>query len=158
MIQNSISNSQADETARFLWEFENKNPDDPLTWNSKPRAEMQMKELVGTGMVEAYNHQTLWSNRQSKKIYDAFVDIWGSQNAKNLKDLKSELNAAIEGGDTAAEKRLTKAVDKLQSKLQKKATHRFDYVLNNPVSLYNAEEMNNIRAEESKDLRARKVC
>ena len=46
MIQNSISNSQADETARFLWEFENKNPDDPLTWNSKPRAEMQMKELL----------------------------------------------------------------------------------------------------------------
>jgi len=78
VIQNSISNSQADETARFLWEFENKNPDDPLTWNSKPRAEMQMKELVGTGMVEAYNHQTLWSNRQSKKIYDAFVDIWGT--------------------------------------------------------------------------------
>ena len=78
VIKNSISNSQADETARFLWEFENKNPDDPLTWNSKPRAEMQMKELVGTGMVEAYNHQTLWSNRQSKKIYDAFVDIWGT--------------------------------------------------------------------------------
>ena len=27
VIKNSISNSQADETARFLWEFENKNPD-----------------------------------------------------------------------------------------------------------------------------------
>ena len=45
-----------------------RTPDDPLTWNSKPRAEMQMKELVGTGMVEAYNHQTLRSNRQSKKF------------------------------------------------------------------------------------------
>ena len=65
IIKNSVSDLQADKTAKFLWEFENKNPYDPLTWNSKPRAEMQMKELVGTGMVEAYNHQTLWNNRQS---------------------------------------------------------------------------------------------
>ena len=35
-----------------------------------------MKELNGTGMVEIYNHQYLWDNRQSQRVYDAFVDIW----------------------------------------------------------------------------------
>ena len=43
-------------------------------------AEMQMKELAGTGMVEVYNHQYLWNNRQYQKVYDAFVDIWGQRN------------------------------------------------------------------------------
>ena len=123
-----------------------------------PRNDKKLRgvEEGGNMILRPYDDYT----RKRALMYEvvAVVDNWGSQNAKNLKDLKSELNAAIEGGDTAAEKRLTKAVDKLQSKLQKKATHRFDYVLNNPVSLYNAEEMNNIRAEESKDLRARKVC
>lgn len=52
------------------------DPADPATWYTAPRAEMQMKELAGTGMVEVYNHQYLWNNRQMPKVYDAFVDIW----------------------------------------------------------------------------------
>ena len=39
---------------------------------------MQMKELAGTGMVEVYNNSHLWSNRQEKRVYDSFVDIWGT--------------------------------------------------------------------------------
>ncbi len=35
-----------------------------------------MKELNNSGMVEIYNHQTLWDNRQTQRVYDAFVDIW----------------------------------------------------------------------------------
>ena len=27
-------------------------------------------------MVEIYNHQYLWDNRQEQRVYDAFVDIW----------------------------------------------------------------------------------
>jgi ectoine hydroxylase-related dioxygenase (phytanoyl-CoA dioxygenase family) len=40
---------------------------------------MQMKELVGSGMVEVYNHQLLWENRQAQRVYDAFVDVWGTE-------------------------------------------------------------------------------
>jgi hypothetical protein len=40
---------------------------------------MEMKELVGTGMVEVYNHQHLWNNRQMPRVYDAFVDVWGTE-------------------------------------------------------------------------------
>ena len=79
VIKNAIPRKQALETAAFLWEFEDKKPDNPDSWYTAPRAEMQMKELVGTGMVEVYNHQKLWNNRQMPRIYDAFVDIWGTE-------------------------------------------------------------------------------
>ena len=79
VIKNAIPKDQAKATADFIWEFDEKDPNDSSTWYAKPRAEMQMKELAGTGMVEAYNHQTLWNNRQMQKVYDAFVDVWGTK-------------------------------------------------------------------------------
>ena len=79
VIKNAISREQAQKTADFLWEFEEKDPLNPATWYTQARAEMQMKELQGTGMVEVYNHQLLWENRQTKRVYDAFVDIWGTE-------------------------------------------------------------------------------
>ncbi len=79
VVKNAVSREQAQRTADFLWEFEDKNANDPETWYTAPRADMQMKELVGTGMVEVYNHQALWDNRQMPKVYDAFVDIWGTE-------------------------------------------------------------------------------
>ena len=79
VIKNAIPKEQAKATANFIWEFDEKNPNDTSTWYAKPRAKMKMKELEGTGMVEAYNHQTLWNNRQMQKVYDAFVDVWGTK-------------------------------------------------------------------------------
>lgn len=79
IIRNAVSKEQAAETADFLWEFEEKNPADPETWYTAPRAEMQMKELINTGMVEVYNHQTLWNNRQMPRVHAAFADIWGTE-------------------------------------------------------------------------------
>ena len=96
VIKNAIPREQAKSTADFLWEFEDKNPEDPSTWYTAPRAEMKMKELVGTGMVEAYNNQYLWSNRQTKKVYDAFVDIWGTEKLWVTID-RANLNFPIRG-------------------------------------------------------------
>ncbi|MCF6222285.1 MAG: phytanoyl-CoA dioxygenase family protein [Flavobacteriaceae bacterium] len=79
VIKNAISKKQAEETANFLWEFEEKDQNDPSTWYSEARAEIEMKELAGTGMVEVYNNQILWNNRQMQKVYDAFVDVWGTE-------------------------------------------------------------------------------
>ena len=79
VIKNAVPREQALATAAFLWEFEEKDPAEPETWYTAPRAEMQMKELVGTGMVEVYNHQHLWNNRQAPRVYDAFTDIWGTE-------------------------------------------------------------------------------
>ena len=79
IIKNAVPKEQVKETADFLWEFEEKDPNDPETWYAPARAEMQMKELTNTGMVEVYNHQTLWNNRQMPKVHAAFADIWGTE-------------------------------------------------------------------------------
>jgi hypothetical protein len=79
IIHDIIPKIQNDRMVDLMWEFEEKNPSDPSTWYTAPRREIQMKELAGTGMVELYNHQYLWDNRTSKKVYDAFVDIWGEE-------------------------------------------------------------------------------
>lgn len=79
VVKQAVPPEQAAATAAFLWEFEEKTPDDPKSWYTAPRAEMKMKELAGTGMVEVYNNQALWNNRQAPRVYDAFVDIWGTE-------------------------------------------------------------------------------
>jgi hypothetical protein len=97
IIRNAVPRQQALDTAAFIWEFEDKNPDDPSTWYTEPRAEMKMKELGGTGMVEVYNHQHLWNNRQMQRVYDAFVDIWGTEKLWVTID-RANLNFPIKPG------------------------------------------------------------
>ena len=97
IIKNAISKNEALETSNFLWEFEDKKKDDHTTWYTKERAEMKMKELAGTGMVEVYNNQFLWNNRQKKRIYDAFVDIWGTEKLWVTID-RANLNFPIKEG------------------------------------------------------------
>ena len=84
-------------TAEFIWEFDDKIPNDPETWYSKARAEMEMKELAGTGMVEVYNNQFLWDNRQTQRVYDSFVDIWGMEKLWTTID-RANLNFPIRPG------------------------------------------------------------
>ncbi|MEO6037615.1 MAG: phytanoyl-CoA dioxygenase family protein, partial [Saprospiraceae bacterium] len=79
VIKNAVPPEQAARLAQFLWEFEGKDPLDPETWYRQALSEMKMKELVNTGMVEIYNHQYMWDNRQSQRVYDAFTDIWGTE-------------------------------------------------------------------------------
>jgi hypothetical protein len=79
VVKNAVPREQVAATAKFIWEFEEKDPNDPETWYAPPRAEILMKELTNTGMVEVYNNQFLWNNRMNQKIYDAFVDIWGTE-------------------------------------------------------------------------------
>ena len=97
VIKQAISRQEALDTASFLWEFEEKDPNNPETWYSAARAEMKMKELAGTGMVEVYNNQFLWSNRQQQKVYDAFVDVWGTQKLWVTID-RANLNFPIKEG------------------------------------------------------------
>ncbi|MFM1877419.1 MAG: hypothetical protein RLZZ241_285 [Bacteroidota bacterium] len=97
VIKNAVPRDQALETANFIWEFEEKDQNAPETWYTAPRAEMQMKELAGTGMVEVYNNQHLWNNRQMQRVYDAFVDIWGTEKLWVTID-RANLNFPIKPG------------------------------------------------------------
>jgi hypothetical protein len=97
VIKNAVPKAQALASANFLWEFEEKDPGNSGTWYTPPRAEMQMKELTNTGMVEVYNNQHLWNNRMSQKVYEAFVDIWGTEKLWVTID-RANLNFPIKPG------------------------------------------------------------
>jgi Phytanoyl-CoA dioxygenase (PhyH) len=97
VIKNAVPKENCERLAKLLWEFEEKDPNDPSTWYAPPRAEMQMKELTNTGMVEIYNHQYLWDNRSVQKIYDTFVDIWGTEKLWCTID-RANLNMPIRPG------------------------------------------------------------
>lgn len=79
LIRNVVPQKNIDNLVNTIWEFEEKDPTDPGTWYKPPRREIEMKELKNSGMVEMYHHQHLWDNRQYPKIYDIFVDIWGTE-------------------------------------------------------------------------------
>ena len=51
VIKNAVPEEQADRLAKLLWEFEEKDPNDPSTWYAPPLREIQMKELTNSGMV-----------------------------------------------------------------------------------------------------------
>ena len=97
IIKQAVSREQALKTAAFLYEFEEKDPNDSSTWYTAPRAEMKMKELANTGMVECYNSQLQWDNRSTQRVVDAFADIWGTEKLWVTVD-RANLNFPIRPG------------------------------------------------------------
>jgi ectoine hydroxylase-related dioxygenase (phytanoyl-CoA dioxygenase family) len=79
VVKAAVPAAQVQRTVDFLWEFQECDPRRPETWDQAERRSHEMKELNGSGMVEAYHHQTLWDNRQTPRVVDAFVDIWDRQ-------------------------------------------------------------------------------
>ena len=79
IIKNAVPKEQVKRLADYLWEYEGKDPQEIDTWYRKPSGEMKMKELTNTGMVEIYQHQYMWDNRQYPKVHQAFADIWGTE-------------------------------------------------------------------------------
>lgn len=79
IIKNAVSKAQVKKLADYLWEYEGKDQNDIETWYKKPNAQMQMAELNNTGMVEIYNQQLMWDNRQMEKVHQAFADVWGTE-------------------------------------------------------------------------------
>ena len=81
IVNDAVPESNIDEMAAFIWEFEEKEANDKETWyvDKNTKRDMRMIELKGTGMVEAYNHQAQWNNRMHPKVHKAFADIWGRE-------------------------------------------------------------------------------
>lgn len=76
VVRQIVPAANVERLVDLLWRFDDKNPRDPSTWRAPQRREHKMKELNNTGMLEIYNHQYLWDNRQEQRVYDVFVDIW----------------------------------------------------------------------------------
>ena len=78
ILREAVPPADAAAVVDTIWDFMDMDRDDPATWYSGPENEYGMLELSQAGMVELYQHQSLWTNRQNPRIYGAFVDIWGT--------------------------------------------------------------------------------
>ena len=76
IVRHAVPAANVERLVDVLWQFDEKDPGDPSTWYAPQRRDHAMKELNNTGMLEIYNHQSLWDNRMEPRVYDAFVDIW----------------------------------------------------------------------------------
>ncbi len=76
IVRQAIPMEKVERTIDIIWRFEEKDPNDPVTWYAPQRRAHGREELNNSGMVEIYNHQYLWDNRQEPRIYNAYVDIW----------------------------------------------------------------------------------
>ena len=82
IVPQAVPASNLQATVDAIWEFlEADDPEDPESWYRMPTREASGESpLSATGMVEIYNHQALWDNRQHPRVYQAFVDILGMNN------------------------------------------------------------------------------
>jgi hypothetical protein len=79
VVRRAVDSALADDIASLMWEFEELDPNDRSTWYPPARTERKKKELsFNAGMIELYNHQLLWDARQTPRVHDAFVDLWGT--------------------------------------------------------------------------------
>ena len=76
IIRQAVPDAQVERTVDFLWEFQDQDRHAPESWNQKERRAHPDAEINGAGMVEVYQNQHLWDNRQTRRVYEAFVDIW----------------------------------------------------------------------------------
>jgi hypothetical protein len=76
IVRQAVPPANVERLVELLWRFDEKDPCDPSTWYAPQRREHKMKEINNTGMLEIYNHQYLWDNRQERRVYDVFVDVW----------------------------------------------------------------------------------
>jgi hypothetical protein len=78
VIANAVEADKLERLERLMWTFEEMDPHDPGTWYPPDKTHLRASELsFNAGMIELYNHQYLWDARQTQRVYDAFVDVWG---------------------------------------------------------------------------------
>ncbi|KQV14811.1 MULTISPECIES: phytanoyl-CoA dioxygenase family protein [unclassified Kitasatospora] len=80
IVKQAVPAEDARQLLDFAWEFQGMDPDRPDTWYpERPYRDELDRHLHVYGFVEAYQHRLQWAMRQSPRIYDAFVDVWDSE-------------------------------------------------------------------------------
>ncbi|SHG95308.1 phytanoyl-CoA dioxygenase family protein [Streptoalloteichus hindustanus] len=77
VVRSAIPASAAANLLAFAWEFQGLDPNRPETWYPEREFRSELdRDLHVYGFVEAYHHQLIWDSRQTRRVYDAFVDVW----------------------------------------------------------------------------------
>jgi ectoine hydroxylase-related dioxygenase (phytanoyl-CoA dioxygenase family) len=71
VVHDVVPRRNLDAAVDAIWEFLGMDRDDPEDWYRDP--------LRSNGMVEMYQHQALWDNRQHPRVHEAFSEILGTQ-------------------------------------------------------------------------------
>ncbi|MBV9864181.1 MAG: phytanoyl-CoA dioxygenase family protein [Abitibacteriaceae bacterium] len=71
VVPNAVPQENLDAVVDAIWEFLGMNPDDPVTWYQGP--------VRHGGMVEMYQHQAMWDNRQYPRVHQAFSELFDTE-------------------------------------------------------------------------------
>ncbi len=66
-----VPQENLDAVITMIWDFLGMSPDQPDDWYRPP--------LSPGGMLEVYQHQALWDNRQYPRLHQAFSEIFGME-------------------------------------------------------------------------------
>ncbi len=70
IVHNAVPQENLDAVIDAMWEFLGMDRNNPEYWYREP--------LRDNGMIEMYQHQALWNNRQHPRVYQAFSEILGT--------------------------------------------------------------------------------
>lgn len=81
IIPNAVPQENLDRMVEAIWWFLDMDPEDSETWyKHKPfTRDNRCSPISAGGMVEMYQHQAIWDNRQHPRVYQAFAEIWGEE-------------------------------------------------------------------------------
>jgi hypothetical protein len=71
IVHNAVPPENLQATIALIWEFLGMDPATPEDWYRPP--------LSPGGMLEVYQHQALWNNRQAPRVHQAFAELLGTE-------------------------------------------------------------------------------
>jgi hypothetical protein len=71
VIHDAVPQANLDAVIEDIWHFLGVDRNDPEAWYRAP--------ISRAGMLEMYQTQSLWNNRQHPRVHQAFADIWGTE-------------------------------------------------------------------------------
>ena len=81
VVHNAVPQENLDAMVAAIWEFLEMDPECEEDWYKyQPYTrDNRCSPISAGGMVEIYQHQALWDNRQYPKVHQAFAEIWGDE-------------------------------------------------------------------------------
>ena len=78
VVPNAVPAPNLQAMIDVIWQFLGADGDQRDSWYRFPPSDLTDRNgpISRAGMVEIYQHQALWENRQYPRVYQAFVDIW----------------------------------------------------------------------------------
>jgi hypothetical protein len=70
-VRNVAPKENCDAVIEMIWDFLGLDRDNPEDWYRDP--------LPKGGMIEIYQHQAMWDNRQNPKLYQVFAELIGTE-------------------------------------------------------------------------------